>query len=76
VQVPLVPSAAAAAEDGGLSASALSERFQKALLAITPRQEAGESDGSALPPIVAAGFLLAAHHPAVRHACSDARAIW
>lgn len=73
LQAPLV-APAAPGEDAVVSGAELSDRFMKAQLAMCPPPT--HSGVSVLPPLTAAGFLLAAHHAVITEPLSHRRSFW
>ncbi len=71
VLTPATPSA----DDAGVSSSALTERFQHALTAISPRPQQHRGV-SPLAPDVAARFLLAANYPIISPTGAYTRPFW
>ena len=63
----------APAEDGGASSAVVAHRCVSALLAITPYAVEGSL---ALPPELAARWLLAAHHPVLAPYSGSPRGAW
>ena len=73
LQAPLV-APAAPGEDAVVSGADLSDRFMKAQTAMSPLP--AQSGASVLPPLTAADFLLAAHHPVITEPLSHRRSYW